>query len=442
MLLRQLTIAALAASSYAQSSSSIVLTGTNSVISGADYATGSQLSYESYTSTITLNTTSGAGASSTARPQNQTITTNGTALTTTSATQTLLSGSARNTTIATGRTATSSSARPTNTQPCNGYPEFCNRKYSNITQVGAHNSPFAIRGNIAANQELDVTTQLNDGVRMLQFQVHKPNDTAPLLLCHTSCDLLNAGTLVDYLTTVREWLDANPYDVVTILMGNYDVLTPQNFTGPVYESGLDRYAYTPPTVPMPLNDWPTLGEMILTQKRAVIMLDYEADQVAIPWLLDEFANFWETPFSPTDRDFPCNVDRPPNQDREISRDRLYIANHNLNVDVQIAGLSLLIPASTLLNETNAVQGYGSAGAMVNNCTADWARPPTVILVDFYNIGSFNGSVFQVAADANGVSYNRDSCCGTMQRTVNAATSKKVSSVIVAAAALAIAYMMV
>ena len=281
--------------------------------------------------------------------------------------------------------------------------------------VAAHNSPFSIKGNVASNQELDVTTQLNDGIRMLQFQVHKPNSTSPLLLCHSSCDLLNAGTLVDYLTRVREWMDQNPYDVVTILMGNSDVLAPSNFTDPVYNSGLNRYLYTPPTVPMALNTWPTLGDMIIRQTRLVMMLDYEANQTAIPWLLDEFANAWETPFSPVDRDFPCNADRPPGQDRKVNEDRLYIANHNLNVQIAFVGISLLVPATTLLNETNAISGYGSLGAMNRNCTRDWNRPPNFLLVDYYNVGNFNGSVFQVAADANGVTYDRASCCGLSQR---------------------------
>lgn len=43
--------------------------------------------------------------------------------------------------------------------------------------------------------------------------------------------------------------------------------------------------------------------------------------------------------------------------------------------------------------------------------ADWDRPPNFLLVDYYNIGSFNGSVFAVAAEANNVTYNRK-CCGT------------------------------
>lgn len=59
--------------------------------------------------------------------------------------------------------------RPTNTQPCNLYVEFCGRSYGNITYVGAHNSPFTRENNAAANQHLDTTTQLNDGIRMRMY---------------------------------------------------------------------------------------------------------------------------------------------------------------------------------------------------------------------------------------------------------------------------------
>lgn len=59
--------------------------------------------------------------------------------------------------------------RPTNTQPCNLHVEFCGRSYGNITYVGAHNSPFTRENSAAANQHLDTTTQLNDGIRMRMY---------------------------------------------------------------------------------------------------------------------------------------------------------------------------------------------------------------------------------------------------------------------------------
>ncbi|EXJ63612.1 uncharacterized protein A1O5_11373 [Cladophialophora psammophila CBS 110553] len=437
-LISSLVLAGLLLQVYSQSdavtSSGTTETTEPATSTGADYATsGTTYADESATLTITATTdyatvadlsslfatSNSTSASSSTGPNNGT--------TTSSATETVLVGTSKTTTTLNGTTttnqtasSTSSSAQPTNTVPCNGHPSFCNRKFSNITHIAAHNSPFIRPGNLASNQMLDVETQLNDGIRMLQFQAHLQNGT--MYLCHTSCELLNAGTLQDYLTTVTKWLRNHPYDVIAILMGNYDVVAPQNFTAPVVNSGLIDFVYTPPTSPMPLDSWPTLAEMIFKNERAVVMLDYQANQTAIPWLLDEFSQMWETPFSPTDRNFPCTPQRPPNQGRNTRQDRMYMTNHNLNLEVDIAGISIDVPFFTLLNETNAVNGFGSAGWAVDNCTTMWNRAPNFLLVDYYNIGNFNGSVFQVAADANGVSYNRASCCGTAGTTNAAVTA--------------------
>ncbi|KAF3480262.1 uncharacterized protein GIQ15_05609 [Arthroderma uncinatum] len=325
---------------------------------------------------------------------------------------------ANETTLSGNVTATETSREPlpTNTRPCNGYPEFCARSYGNITQVAAHNSPFVRPGNIASNQELEVITQLNDGIRMLQFQTHYMNGT--VYLCHSSCDLLNAGTLESYLKKVAEWLKANPYDVLTILIGNGDFIKATNFTAPIESSGLIDHVFTPKKPTLALDEWPTLSEIILSGKRAVVFMDYEANQRDVPYILDEFAHMWETPFSPTDRNFPCDVQRPPGLNEADARKRMYMANHNLNLEISIAGTTILVPNSVLLNETNAVSGFGSIGAMGGNCTEKWGRPPNFLLVDYYNVGNVNGSVFQVAAKLNNVTYN-GKCCG---RTTSLASS--------------------
>jgi len=39
------------------------------------------------------------------------------------------------------------------------------------------------------------------------------------------------------------------------------------------------------------------------------------------------------------------------------------------------------------------------------------------LVDYYNYGNFNGSVFEVAAEMNNVTYN-GKCCGTTSAAPN------------------------
>ena len=170
----------------------VTLTGTNSAevtSTGADYPT-SGVTYADDGSTISITTTGSEYSrptdlsSAVSSAANSTDSSNAT---TTGPTQTLLVGGTYTSSRANGTffgnataSSTTSSVRPTNTVPCNGYPEFCTRSYSNITHVAAHNSPFVRPGNAAANQELEVTTQLNDGIRMCMHdpdhRLHNAND--------------------------------------------------------------------------------------------------------------------------------------------------------------------------------------------------------------------------------------------------------------------------
>jgi len=218
------------------------------------------------------------------------------------------------------------------------------------------------------------------------------------------------------------WLKANPYEVIAIMMGNGDRVAPTEYIKPFQHAGLIPFIYVPPYKTMTLDQWPKLSEMILQNKRVVVTLDYNANQSAVPWLLDEFAYQWQTPFSPTNTAFPCTVERPANQSVAVSRNKMYMVNHNLNIRLPASTSSflntkepILLPGRTYFQRVNAVNGYGSLGRSVENCTALWGRPPNWLLVDYYNHGDLRGSVFQVAATANNVSYNRDSCCGAEKK---------------------------
>ncbi|KAI0913821.1 PLC-like phosphodiesterase [Ustulina deusta] len=327
-------------------------------------------------------------------------------------TVTLLTGSARTTTTLSGNASTATSSAPSsaNTQACNNYVEFCTRRYSNITEVACHNSPFLTPNNIAANQEYDVTQQLDDGVRFLQAQIQWPNNDTKPHFCHTSCDILDAGPITDWLTTVKDWVARHPFDVITILLGNGNYSEPSLYVPYIEQSGILRYVYTPPYVPMNLSSWPTLTDMILGGGRVVMFMDYMANQTEYPWLLDEFSQMWETPFDPVDNSFPCDVSRPPDLSVADAKNRLSLINHNLNTQLSILGVDLLVPARTELNITNNATGIGSLGLGANNCLAQWGRPPNFLNVDYYNYGGFPGSVFEVAAQMNNVTYDRK-CCG-------------------------------
>lgn len=129
---------------------------------------------------------------------------------------------------------------------CNNSPSLCNRAYNEITHLGAHNS-YALRDDstgdsLSGNQYLNATVALDAGLRLLQLQTHQ-GDT-PLQLCHSSCDLLDAGPLEDFLGDVNTWMNANPNDVVTLIIVNSDEASPEEFNQALQGSGIGDKAYT------------------------------------------------------------------------------------------------------------------------------------------------------------------------------------------------------
>ncbi|KAI0073710.1 PLC-like phosphodiesterase [Panus rudis PR-1116 ss-1] len=281
---------------------------------------------------------------------------------------------------------------------CNGHAELCDRSYGNITFVGAHNSYAVGTNNLATNQDYDVSQQLKDGIRLLQMQAHNQNGV--IQLCHSLCSLYNGGTLQDYLGKVKSFMDANPNEVVTLLIVNSDNLPPSQFDTVFKAAGLDTMSFTPESATLTQSAWPTLGSMIDSGKRLVTFLSTTADFTAVPYLIDEFTNVWETAFDVTDPTFDCNVNRTKGDPTT----QLYLINHFLDEPLGSSILSgIPVPNKDQANVTNSASGPGSLGEQVATCVNDHGRSPNFLLVDFYEFGG--GSIFQVAADANGVTYN-------------------------------------
>lgn len=55
----------------------------------------------------------------------------------------------------------------------------------------------------------------------------------------------------------------------------------------------------------------------------------------------------------------------------------------------------------------------------------------MLLVDYYNYGNFNGSVFEVAAEMNNVTYN-GKCCGKTSGALREISVADMSTVLVVA----------
>ncbi|KAF9448739.1 PLC-like phosphodiesterase [Macrolepiota fuliginosa MF-IS2] len=279
---------------------------------------------------------------------------------------------------------------------CNGHAELCNRSYSNVTVVGAHDS-FAFSSDplaLARDQQVDVPTQLQLGVRLLQAQAHLNNGV--IHFCHTSCALFDGGAVVDYLNLVKTFLDSNPNEVVTFIFTNPEGLSVADIWKPAFDSaGITPLAYVPPQVPMKNSDWPTLGEMIDSGKRVVIFLDTGADPSQVNFILPEFDMVWETPFSVTDPSFPCSVDRISGP---LSvTDHSYMINHSLNKNIIPIGGGVIVSDPLDAPTTNSVT---SIVANVDGCAplSGANRNPQFILLDFVDIGQG----FAAANQLNGI----------------------------------------
>ncbi|KAG9217732.1 hypothetical protein CCMSSC00406_0003579 [Pleurotus cornucopiae] len=268
---------------------------------------------------------------------------------------------------------------------CNGHEELCDRSYGNITFLGAHDSFASSRDPLALarDQEVNITAQLELGVRLLQAQSHMKNGT--LHFCHTSCTLFDGGTVLSYLKTVKAFLDGHPNEVLTLLFTNPEGVSVAGAWKDVFDNaGLTELIYTPRPADAPIkrDDWPTLGSMIASGRRLVVFLDAGADPTQIATILPEFAMIWETPFSVTDPAFPCSVNRIHGP--LPVEDHMYLINHSLNVNIIPIGEGVIISDPFEASTTNSVTSIRANVDLCAPLAGD--RAPNFILLDFVNRG--------------------------------------------------------
>lgn len=280
-----------------------------------------------------------------------------------------------------------------NTLACNNSPGLCNKAYSDITHLGAHDSPFlrdaSTSYSTSGNQAYDSPTQLDAGVRLLTAQVH--NNNGAWHLCHSSCALLDAGPLSTWLGDIKTWMDKNPNDVVTILLVNSDDASAQQLAPEFSASGIQKYAYTPISTTSPPSQWPTLQSMISQNQRLVTFVASlsAASNTVAPYLLDEFVFLFENPFEVTSlSNFTCTPSRPSavsgDSKAAISSGRLPLMNHFLDMD---SGLGIKTPDVGNITITNAPgNAVGNLGKSASDCQQIYGQKPTFVLVDFFDQG--------------------------------------------------------
>jgi hypothetical protein len=239
---------------------------------------------------------------------------------------------------------------------------------------------------------------------MLSAQVHKTNESGSEAwhLCHSSCTLLDAGTLESWLSEIKTWMDRNTNDVVTVLIVNSDNATPSELGTIFTSSGIDKLAYTPPSPSTIPTTWPTLDRLIGNNTRLMSFITpLGSPSTEYPFLMDQYAFMFENNFentSPTN--YSCNPNRPTNLRGDpaaaLQSNRMFIMNHFL-YDDSLFGIQ--VTNVTYAATTNAETGLGSLGVAVRNCTGVYGKPPTYVMVDWFNMGP----AIQSVDAANGVS---------------------------------------
>ena len=283
---------------------------------------------------------------------------------------------------------------PRQATACNNSPDLCSKSYSSIAQLGAHDSPFlrdaSTGDSTSGNQYFNSTVQLSAGVRLLTAQVHQSSDQWHL--CHTSCDLLDAGLLSTWLSEIKTWMDNNPNDVVTVLLVNSDNATPAELAGEFTNSGITKYAYTPPSISSAPASWPTLQTLISDGTRLltfVASLDESAIDSTNSYLMDEFTFIFENPFTNTSpSNFTCLPDRPSGVRGDISTalsDNLMpLMNHFLDSS-ELFGVD--VPNVGAIGTTNSPgNAAGALGLAATQCQTAYGKVPNFLLVDFFDQG--------------------------------------------------------
>lgn len=281
-------------------------------------------------------------------------------------------------------------ASTSSTTACNNSPLLCDKAYNNVTYLGAHDSPFlrdsTTEYSDSGNQFYNSTVQLDAGVRLLTAQVH--NNSGSWDLCHTSCDLLSAGTLTSWLTEIKDWLDSNANEVVTILLVNSDDATAAELGAQYSAAHIESYAYEPDFSSAP-SEWPTLQTLINNGTR---LINFVADVTAdsdYPYLLDEWTYIFENNYDNSDAsNFSCTANRPSSVDGDtaaaLKQNLMPLMNHFLYT-TELLGIEE--PDVSAVNVTNAPSGgTGNLGDAAAGCASTYGQAPTYLLVDFFNVG--------------------------------------------------------
>ena len=213
---------------------------------------------------------------------------------------------------------------------CNLHEELCDRPLNEVAFATTHNSMSNIPDRwIDPTQTSGIGDQLEAGIRGFQIDSYygvdagrgviltavdvrtakmseehsssaiqqanriassvasiRPSDRRGTYLCHGNCEL-GAIPMVDALNQFKEFLDGHPNEVFVIFIEDY--ISAADTEAAFEQAGLIDYLYT-----YDGGEWPTLGEMIDSGKRVLVMSENGGGDPA--WYHRGFELTQETPY--------------------------------------------------------------------------------------------------------------------------------------------------
>jgi hypothetical protein len=202
---------------------------------------------------------------------------------------------------------------------------------------------------------------LDAAMRIRDRLVGQQEGRRGLYLCHGFCEL-GATLLLEPLRAMREFLVANPNEVLVLVIEDY--VEPAELAAAFEESGLDGLVYRGPARP----PWPTLREMIDSRQRVLVLI--ESGRGGVPWIHPAFEVMQETPYhfkQPSELSCAAN--------RGGSAGSLFLMNNWIDTTPapKPSNAAIVNAAPALLERAR-------------RCEKERGRRPNVVAVDFYRTG--------------------------------------------------------
>lgn len=265
---------------------------------------------------------------------------------------------------------------------CNGCTTLCDKRYDEVSYLTTHNAYNSKEdGFKLPNQNWNISTQLNSGVRALMIDVY---EGAEQLEVYHAYRVLGWKPFVDVLGEIKTFLDDNPQEVVTIILECY--ASADKILADFENSGLSKYLYTKAAN----QDWNTLEEMINEDTRLVVFTDRNDAIAGQEWYHYVWDYAVETHYSNSKKeDFSCEYNR--GSDNAEDKD-LFILNHFLTGSLTGVGRyskSVAANANPYLLER------------IRECQFATGKLPNFITVDFYEIGDCK-AVVDIINETSGI----------------------------------------